>query len=123
MQLLNVPYLNHIDRNASMEDISAALDKAERHDIQQMPWPEFSYKPYVLFSIAHAGNCILLKYFVREKTIRAAHHTDNEPVYEDSCVEFFISLGRDDAYYNFEFNCEGVCLFGFGKNRSERKLI
>jgi hypothetical protein len=120
---LNVPYLNNIRWKTSMEDISEALDKMEHHAIEQVSWPEFSYKPQVLFSIAHIDNCILLKYFVQEKEIRVVNHEDNSPVHEDSCVEFFIGFGKEKKYYNLEFNCEGICLFGFGKNILQRKLI
>jgi cellulose/xylan binding protein with CBM9 domain len=95
----------------------------EHHVIQQLPWPEFSYKPQVSFSIAHTGNCILLKYFVKEKTIRIVHYADNSPVHEDSCVEFFIAFDKGEEYYNLEFNCEGTCLFGFGINTLQRKLV
>ena len=106
-----------------MEKISAALNKMERYAIQKRPWPEFSYKPQVAFSIAYNEDCILLKYFVQEKAIRMEHHADNSPVHEDSCVEFFIAFDNNEEYYNLEFNCEGACLLGFGKNISQRKLI
>jgi hypothetical protein len=120
---LSVSYLNNVDRETPMKKISAALNKMERHSIQKIPWPEFSYKPTVTFSIAYAQDCILLKYFVQEKAIRIENHVDNSPVHEDSCVEFFISFDNNEEYYNLEFNCEGTCLLGFGKSISQRKLI
>jgi hypothetical protein len=120
---LHVPYLNSVNRTNRMEEMSIALDKLEHYSINQLPWPEFSYRPLVSFSIAHTEDCILLKYFVQEKTIRVVHHTDNSPVHEDSCVEFFIAFDPDEKYYNLEFNCEGTCLFGFGKKDSHRKLL
>jgi hypothetical protein len=120
---LSVPYLKDINAGVRMEDVSLALDKTERYIIQRSPWPEFAYTPQVSFSIAHAGDRILLKYFVQEKAMRITHHTDNSPVYEDSCVEFFIAFGNNEEYYNLEFNGEGICLLGFGKNRSDRKPV
>ncbi len=120
---LSVPYIKHVSKKTPVEEVSALLNKVQRHSIQKMPWPEFSYKPQVAFSIAYTEDCILLKYFVQEKAIRIMHHADNSPVYEDSCVEFFIAFGNDAGYYNLEFNCEGACLAGFGKNRSQRQLI
>ena len=106
-----------------MEEISGVLDTLEHHNIQKLPWPEFVYKPEVSFTIAHTGDSILLKYFVKEKSIRVVHHQDNSPVHEDSCVEFFFAIDDNDEYYNLEFNCAGTCLFGYGKNASERRLI
>jgi len=120
---LSVAYLDTVNSKTSMDDISSVLDKAERHAIQQIPWPEFSYKPEASFSIAHTGDCILLKYFIQEKTIRAVHYSDNSPVHEDSCVEFFVTFDNNEKYYNVEFNCIGACLFGFGKNRLQRELL
>ena len=74
-----------------------------------------SLKPKVEFAIAHADNNIYIKYNVHENSIRAQYIEDNgsEP-YEDSCVEFFISLDNQDAYYNVESNCIGAILFGGG---------
>lgn len=120
---LSVPYLKQVSKETPIGNIFGALNEAERHSIQKIPWSEFSYRPQVTFSIAYTEDCILLKYFVQEKEIRIKHHADNSPVHEDSCVEFFIAFGNEKEYYNLEFNCEGVCLFGFGKNISHRKLI
>jgi hypothetical protein len=120
---LSVPSLKQVSKETPVGNISAALDTLESHAIQKMPWSEFSYKPQVAFSIAYTEDCILLKYFVKEKAIRIQYHTDNSPVHEDSCVEFFIAFGNDEEYYNLEFNCGGTCMLGFGKNISQRKLI
>jgi hypothetical protein len=85
-------------------------------------WPSYPYAPDTSFSIAWTDNAIWLKYFVKENSVRVCCQTDNSPVYEDSCVEFFISF--DDAgYYNLEFNCIGVCLAAFGKSRFDRRPL
>jgi hypothetical protein len=120
---LAIPYLSDTNAKNKIEEISVALDKLEQHSIQKLPWPEFFYRPHVAFSIAHTDDSILLKYFVEEKAIRVVHHEDNSQVHEDSCVEFFIAIDDGEDYYNIEFNCAGTCLFGFGKNASQRKLI
>ena len=120
---LTIPYLNNTNGKTPMEEISGTLDTQEQHSIQKLPWPEFIYRPHVSFSIAHTGDCILLKYFVQEKTIRIIHYEDNSHVHEDSCVEFFIAFDKEEEYYNLEFNCAGTCLLGFGKSASQRKLI
>ncbi len=123
MEKLRVPNLSYNIKETDLQKISADLDTIERHAIERIPWPVFSYKPQVSFSIAYAGNAILLKYFVQEKAIRALCQTDNSPVHQDSCVEFFIAFDGDEKYYNLEFNCTGACLFGFGKSKTGRELI
>jgi hypothetical protein len=123
MQKIGVPDLSCNVKETSLREISAALNKIECHGIEGMPWPVFSYKPKVSFSIAYAENAILLKYYVQEKSIRILYQMDNYPVHQDSCVEFFIAFDNEDEYYNLEFNCTGTCLFGFGKSKTERQLI
>lgn len=78
----------------------------------------------VRFHIQHDGSVIDLQYHVEEPQVRATQTRFNSPVYEDSCVEFFISFpGEGSNYYNFEFNCIGTVLGGYGKDRQERIQI
>lgn len=123
MEKLSVPQLSCVARDTSLHEISSGLNGVKRHAIGQAPWNASAYKPEVSFSIAYTSDAVLVKYFVQENFIRVVHHTDNSPVHEDSCVEFFIAFDNDEAYYNLEFNCIGTCLFGYGKDRSDRKLI
>ena len=123
MKILKVSPVNFVATESTLEHISSVLDKLERHGIEQISWPEFSYKPRASFAIAYSDDSILLKYFVQEKHIRIVHHESNSPVHQDSCVEFFISFNDENAYYNLEFNSIGTCLFGFGESRDLRKLI
>lgn len=120
MKQLCVSYLEgvgHFPADAFMQ-----LYRTNRHMIAHLPWPSYPYKPEVSFIIAYDDDNIFLKYFVSEKTIRAKVENINGNVWEDSCVEFFIGFD-DQGYYNFEFNCLGVALVGFGKDRSKRELI
>lgn len=122
MKTLTVPYLNFLS-NASIEAVSIELNELERHKIDQQPWSEYAYKPTVSFSIAHSGSMLFLKYFVLESTVRVLYVQPNDPVYKDSCVEFFIAMEGDQRYYNFEFNAIGTCKLNFGTDRNNRKLI
>jgi hypothetical protein len=58
--------------NETIGEISLALDKLEKNYLPFAPWHLYPYKPSVQFTIAHTNNFILLKYFVAEKSIRAA---------------------------------------------------
>jgi hypothetical protein len=123
MEKLEVPHLNFITKRSSLQEVSSALDTLERNSIQVAPWPDFSYKPNASFAIAYNDNCIFLKYYIQENTFRASCFNTNDPVSQDSCVEFFISFGNEVEYYNLEFNCIGTCLAGFGVGKTERELI
>lgn len=94
------------------EAVPALLDKnkIEFQSIDVVNWKEFSYKPDVSFRIAHTGKDLLLHYKVKEASVRALAAEDNGAVWEDACVEFFVSPQSDSCYYNFECNCIGKLL-------------
>ncbi len=84
-------------------------------EIATVNWPdEYPEKPNVRFQIAHCNNALLLHYHVQENFVKAQYIRPNEPVYEDSCVEFFISFDNKQQYYNLEFNALGTGLIGYG---------
>lgn len=59
---------------------------------------------------------------VCEPSVRAVSSGYNKKVWEDSCVELFISFDGEN-YYNFEINCIGSVLGAYGKNRASRKFL
>ena len=122
MEKIEVPYLV-VSAEAGLQKVSVRLDQLKRYQIEKISWPAYSYKPTVSFAIAHNDDNILLKYFISEKWIRALYRNTHDPVFRDSCVEFFISFDNNDEYYNLEFNCIGTCMLGFGKGKGSRKLI
>lgn len=106
------------------ETVRSLLDKNNIgfHSIDVANWMEFPYKPEVSFRIAHTGNCILLHYKVKEASVRAVAAEDNGHVWEDACVEFFVSPTSDSCYYNFECNCIGRLLIQGGPLGNNRPL-
>lgn len=110
---IEVPFLDTVSQYSAIENISTELNNLVPHKISYAPWALFPYKPDCEFSIAHNGDCIFLKYFVSEDYILARYMQPNDPVYRDSCVEFFIAFAGDDHYYNLEFNSTGTCLLGY----------
>jgi len=119
MKSLKVPRLNDI-APGDVEELHSALDKEKRHSLEFLLWENGSdERPEVSFSIAHCNRYVLLKFFIEEKEIRANVTKINGAVWEDSCVEFFVSFD-ESGYYNFEFNCIGTVLGAFRKNRNDR---
>ncbi len=74
------------------------------------------------FVVGYDDHHLYLKYIVQESNIKAVNTKFNEPVYEDSCVEFFISFDGKN-YYNLEFNCIGNILGGYGSVRNSRERL
>ena len=122
MKTLSVPYI-HVEDFEAVEDISAKLDHVHQELINITPWAAFPYKPVLAFAMAYGDQGVFLKFYVEEKHIRAIYSEPNDPVYKDSCVEFFVSFGDEKEYYNFEFNCAGTCLLSFGEERSNRSML
>lgn len=120
MDKLRIPYLEGISANE--EELKQVFNSLPAHAIAQQPWPQYPYRPTARFKIAYSGEAILLNYLVEEQFIRLNSFASNDPVWEDSCVEFFISFA-EDRYFNLEFNAIGVSLVGYGsqeKNSRQR---
>ncbi|MBU4262253.1 MAG: carbohydrate-binding family 9-like protein [Proteobacteria bacterium] len=50
---------------------------------------------------------------VRDRYVRCVHDRFQQPVYQDSCVEFFVQPQVSGGYFNFEFNCGGSMLASY----------
>lgn len=98
-----------------------APEKAE-HSISNQNWVE-APGVQVGFSIRHDGSSIYLYYQVEEPQVRAVNTAFNSSVWEDSCVEFFLSLAGENSYYNFEINAIGTVLGAYGKDRNQREWL
>lgn len=92
----------------------AGFDEIDRFavtSVDNVGWPgTFPYKPEVGLRLGHTDKAILVRFDVREKNAKAVTLVSNGPVWEDSCVEFFVKLPGDTHYQNFETNCIGVGL-------------
>lgn len=87
------------------------LDAFARGAVDVVCWPEaFPYRPEVRFAIAHDGRALLIRFEVAEDNVRAVTTENNGPVWEDSCVEFFVKEPDSPYYFNFETNCIGTGL-------------
>lgn len=121
MKTLFVPKIS-----CSMEEPFALPDTMDSYGLEfetidTLNWPEeHPYCPEVKFRIAHNGIGIMLHYQVTEASVRAVAGEDDGRVWEDSCVEFFLSPDRNDNYYNFECNCIASLLLHGGDKETER---
>lgn len=119
-QEISIPYYS--EETSKVDVFTKKLDGNTRYHIKNNPWNcEFSGQAE--FSIAYSNAGILLQFSVIEESVLARFTKTNDPVYKDSCVEFFIALDNEPAYYNFEFNCTGTCLAGYGTSAKDRKLL
>jgi hypothetical protein len=88
--------------------------------IDTVNWPDaFPLKPDTKFIIARSDSAFFIHFVVNEKQIQALYVKDQDPVWQDSCVEFFCQIPCSPTYFNFEFNCIGTCLATERKSRTE----
>ena len=115
--------VNHLHNKKpySFEHLDILMAYQDLHPINQGKWEQYPYQPSVKFKIGYTDISILLKVFVQENVIRAKYDQYNDPVYKDSCFEFFLSLDHNDDYYNFEFNCIGTPYLAYG-NKENREV-
>jgi len=90
----------------------------ETHRIDTDNW-NYPADVEACFGIAFNSENLFIRYLVRESNIKAVYRRCNDPVHEDSCVEFFISF-EPGKYYNLEFNCIGTIHGQYGTDRESR---
>ena len=103
------PYINSLETMPDA-DLRSALQDVQANTISNVNWSEFPYAPEVSFHMAYSDAAIAILFEVKEDHVRAAAMENNGPVWQDSCVEFFV-MGPDGVHYtNFEMNCAGTML-------------
>ena len=100
--------------------------------VDKINWEEYSYQPNVQLFLGYSGTHLWLLFEVKNDFFRAKSLVDQEAVWEDSCVEFFMSVKMDNfesnplpeevLYRNFEFNAVGTCLSAYGSS-SDREML
>ncbi len=113
MKEIKVPYWSRTDQGTRSVEAF--------HAINEQPWAETDAAS-AGFHLSYTDKYLRLEFMVSEKHLMALRNQINQPVYKDSCVEFFIGFESGKGYYNFEFNCAGTALVGFGEGR-ERELL
>lgn len=94
--------------------VEAAFEQVEPQKIACCDWPETApYCPEASFRMFHNGDLLFIRYNVTEESTMAEASEDGGRVWEDSCVETFISPDSDLHYYNFEANCIGIMHIGY----------
>lgn len=107
---LHIPYNPSLDEMPMEEVVNALEECGARFSVESLNWPEqFRYRPLTVVTAAHSAGYLYIDFLVRCNYLRAVNFTDNSPVSEDSCVEFFCAPDpAEDAYWAFELNCVGA---------------
>lgn len=110
--VLRIPFVSTNGVCASQIPSVMELNHVEWNRIGRIDWPEaYPYAPKAEFRIAYGEDALLINYRVTEEDTQAVAIADNGRVWEDSCVEMFLSpYPESDIYYNLEANCIGTIL-------------
>ncbi len=117
---MHIPYLPNLQPLAISEvaRVLAAMPPCGRIDC--VNWSDsFPAHPTTVLRLAHTGTMLFVRFDVEGRGLRAMHTWDLEHVNEDSCVEFFVTNADQSRYFNFEFNCIGVCNASHRISKSE----
>jgi len=91
--------------------------------IDSWPWHKEKYvHPKISVQCQYTDKYLYVRFHVKENFILAKYSKHQGSVWQDSCVEFFVSPDNL-KYFNFEINCIGTILLCHGKNRHNRKAV
>lgn len=101
------------------------FSKVPALNIHNCLWDKTGYAPVSMGQICYTEKGLFIKLTSFETEITGRYENLNEPVYTDSCLEFFLnpSPETDKRYMNFETNCLGTLLLGIGENGKERTEV
>ncbi len=100
------------------------LAKMELGRVDLYPWGG-SRRVEMLFKIGHDDEALYVNLLSYEENPVAWASERNGEVWNDSCMEFFVSPAADSSvgYFNFEINSNPTMLLHFGRERSGRAPV
>lgn len=116
---IEAPFIRNIE---SLRDSDVRLvmrDRLEPQPINCLNWSDYPYAPKVSVRVAHSDDALALLFEVEEEHLRAVTTQSNGPVWEDSCVEFFVENPSGEGYFNFEVSCIGTALAALRRSRTD----
>ena len=119
MKSINATYIKGIEELSEKDIFDALLSKADGHNIDCVNWKEYPYAPEVKFHMGFSDKVLAVLFEVTEDHIKAVTLESNGPVWEDSCVEFFIGNPKGEGYFNFEMNCIGTMLAAKRRSKTD----
>jgi hypothetical protein len=77
------------------------------------------HRPQAHVKLLYDDRAVYAAFCVSDRFVRAVAQAYQDPVCQDSCVEFFFTPGEDVAagYFNLEMNCGGTFLFKHQRGR------
>ena len=95
------------------------------HRLTKFHWEsDPPYRPNTYFKMGVVGEDLVAILECYEENPRAVFENRDDPIYRDSCLEFFIAPLEDrEEYVNVEMNSKGAFLCEFGKGKYDRAFV
>ena len=68
------------------------------------------HRPVAAARLMYDAASLYLRFRVEDRYVVAKHSQFQDPVWRDSCVEFFVQPRPSGGYFNFEINCGGAAV-------------
>ena len=85
-------------------------EQADTLEVQHFRPESSNHHPRTSARLLHDRHGIHGLFRVQDRYVRCLRTQYHDPVWKDSCVEFFVQPKPDRGYFNFEFNCGGAFL-------------
>ncbi len=72
-----------------------------------------AHHPVVNARLLYDDQAIYIHFKVQDRHVRSIHTRPQDPVWQDSCVEFFFQPKPSPGYFNVEGNCGGTFLCSY----------
>ena len=104
---------------------SEEFEKACFHRLTNYHWEsDPPYRPDTYFKMAVVGDTLVATLKCYEENPRAVFENRDDPIYNDSCLEFFVApIEEKEEYINIEMNSRGAFLCEFGKGKYDRVFL
>lgn len=89
--------------------------KAETGSVSNYMGEVPGFRPVTEFRLMYDDSYIYVIFRVNDRYVLCSNENINDPVWEDSCVEFFFAADTNlpERYFNLEVNCGGIPLMGY----------
>lgn len=99
------------------------MESVPATEIATENWEGYSYRPHCTAQLEYIKDKgFQVKLVCYESAPLARYKNFMDPVWTDSCLEFFVNFAPQNTnkYLNFEMNSAGAWLVGWGENRDNR---
>lgn len=116
--------VTHLQADVQPREFASERTAIPAVPIDCFPWSD-DYYPKTEVRCGYTNLFCYIGFRVVEENPVVRHRSFQDPVYEDSCVEFFFNPFPEDSgdYVNLEVNAAGVLLAQIGSGRRNRRSL